>query len=200
MALFSFPSKASNKLNKMVNKAVFFDRDGVLNHLVERTEGSTAPWGINEFEFVDGAKEAVALVKKLGYHTFVVTNQPDVYDGMLPQSHLDLMSRLLYAWLRVDEVLVAYERGSVWYKPNNGMIETLVKKYDVDRGSSYIIGDRWKDIVAGKKSKLGAIFVGEEYTYPYEYKEHQPDYIVANVVDAAKLIYAIDAFMEPKYD
>jgi D-glycero-D-manno-heptose 1,7-bisphosphate phosphatase len=184
----------------MVNKAVFFDRDGVLNHLVERTEGSTAPWGINEFEFVDGAKEAVALVKKLGYHTFVVTNQPDVYDGMLPQSHLDLMSRLLYAWLRVDEVLVAYERGSVWYKPNNGMIETLVKKYDVDRGSSYIIGDRWKDIVAGKKSKLGAIFVGEEYTYPYEYKEHQPDYIVANVVDAAKLIYAIDAFMEPKYD
>jgi D-glycero-D-manno-heptose 1,7-bisphosphate phosphatase len=183
-----------------MNRAIFFDRDGVLNHLVERVDGFTAPWSIDEFEFVDGAKLAVDLVKKLGYHTFVVTNQPDVYDGMLQQSHLNLMSRLLASWLGIDEVVCAYERGSAWYKPNEGMIDTLVRKYKIDRGNSYIIGDSWKDIVAGHRSKLGTIFVGKEYTYPYEHKDIQPDYIVDNVLQAATLIDAIDDFMEPKYD
>ena len=184
----------------MVNKAVFFDRDGVLNHLVKHGEELTAPWDISEFRLIDGAKEAVDLIKVLGYNTFVVTNQPDVYDGKLEPAHLELMTRLLYAWMGIGEVLIAYERKSAWYKPNNGMIETLIKKHDIDRGSSYIIGDRWKDIVAGHKSKIGTIFIGKEYTCPSEHEDIQPDYIVEDVVDAAKLIYAIDAFMEPKYD
>lgn len=181
-------------------KAVFFDRDGVLNHLVKHGNEYTAPWNLSEFEFIEGAKTAVDLVKKLGYHTFVVTNQPDVYDGMLPQNHLDIMCRLLRSWLGVEEVLVAYERGSAWYKPNNGMLETLIKKYNIDRSSSYIIGDRWKDIVAGHKSKISTIFIGQEYIYPYEHKDIQPDYKVDNVLQAATLIDSIDDFMEPKYD
>lgn len=183
----------------MVNKAVFFDRDGVLNHLVKHGDEYTAPWNINEFQFVEGAKLAVDLIKSLGYTTFVVTNQPDIYDNKLPQNHLLLMNHLLTSWLGIDEVLVAYERRSAWYKPNNGMIETFIKKYNIDRGSSYIIGDRWKDIVAGHKSKLSTIYVGQTYTYPNEHEDKQPDYIVDNVSEAAKLIYAIDAFMEPKY-
>jgi len=184
----------------MVNKAVFFDRDGVLNHLVKHGAEYTAPWNINEFQFVDGAKHAVDLIKSLGYTTFVVTNQPDVYDGKLPAPHLQLMNRLLKSWLGIDEVLCAYERGSAWYKPNNGMIETLIKQYQIDRASSYIIGDRWKDIVAGNKSKLSTIFVGKTYIYPIEHKDKQPDYIVDNVLQAAILIDTVDDFLEPKYD
>jgi UDP-N-acetylmuramoyl-tripeptide--D-alanyl-D-alanine ligase len=199
MALYSFQSKFANQRNKMV-KAVFFDRDGVLNHLVEHGDQFTAPWDVSEFDLMPGAKAAVDLVKSNGYLAFVVTNQPDVLDGYLAQHHLNIMNRLLKAWLRVDDILIAYERGSAWYKPNNGMFETLIKSYNVDRNSSYIIGDRWKDIVPGHKSGLSTIFLGEEYHYPLEHKKIQPDYICENVLQACKLIVKIDEAMEPKYD
>ena len=195
MALYSFPSKSSNKQDKVVTKAVFFDRDGVLNHLVERANGEkTAPWNVNEFELINGSKMAVEIVKSLGYKALVVTNQPDVYDGYLPHSHLTIMSRMLVAWLRIDAILIAYERGSAWYKPNNGMIETFIKDQKIDRGSSYIVGDRWKDIVAGHKSKLNTIYIGNEYIFPHEYKDIQPDYIVENVLQAATLIAELDKY------
>ena len=194
MALHHFPSKFTNQQDKVVNanKAVFFDRDGVLNYLVDHNGTMTAPWDVSEFDLIPGAKMAVDIVKSLGYKAFVVTNQPDVYDGYLPANHLALMNRMLQAWLRIDEVYVAYERNSAWYKPNNGMIETLIKQYRLDRGSCYIIGDRWKDIVAGHKSKLNTIFVGYDYTYPLEFQHIQPDYIVDNVLQAATLIAEID--------
>ena len=102
------------------------------------------------------------------------------------------MSRMLKAWLRIDEVYIAYERGSAWYKPNNGMIETLIRMYKVDRSQSYIIGDRWKDIVPGHKSKLTTIFIGKEYTCPDEYKDIYPDYIVDNVLQACLLIEELE--------
>ena len=181
-------------------KAVFFDRDGVLNRLVEHGDEMTAPWDVNEFEIMPGAKAAVDLVKSNGYMAFIVTNQPDVFDGYLPQRHLDIMHRLLRAWLRVDDILVAYDRSGAWYKPKNGMFETLIKQYDLDRSSSYIVGDRWKDIVPGYKSGLNTIFIGEEYHYPLEYKQIQPDYICDNVLQACRLIVTLDEIMEPKYD
>lgn len=194
MALYRFPSKTSNQQNKVV-KAVFFDRDGVLNPLVERLDGSfTAPWDINEFRFIDAANIAVDIVKKVGYNTYVVTNQPDVHDGYLTRSDLDIMNRMVTKWLGIDEVVCAFQRNTDYYKPNNGMIESLIEKYNIDRGQSYIIGDRWKDIVAGHKSKLSTIFIGEEYTFPIEYKHIQPDYIVNNVLHACTLIVELSKY------
>lgn len=170
-------------------RAVFFDRDGVLNELVERKDGQkTAPWDIDEFKILDGAKEAVQLVKNNGYKTFVVTNQPDVKDGYLDKRHLDLMHKICMNWIGIDSVMYASDRESFLYKPNNGMIEYYINMFNIDRDKSFLIGDRWKDIVAGHKSKISTIFIGEDYTYPYEYRKIQPDYIVDNALQAAMLI------------
>lgn len=176
----------------MVRRAVFFDRDGVLNYLVKHGDERTAPWHIDEFRFIDGSKEAVQLIKSYDFITFVVTNQPDVYDGKLQNNHLVMMMRMCVNWLGIDDALVAYERNSAWYKPNNGMFETLIKKYKIDRDGSYVIGDRWKDIVAGHKSKLITIFVGDRYTTPEKYEHIYPDYIVDNVLQAATLIAELE--------
>lgn len=172
----------------MVSKAIFLDRDGVLNYLVDHHGEMTAPWHIDEFEIIDGAKEAVDIFKKMGYYTFVVTNQPDVNDGYLPLMHLNIMTKICQNYIGVDSVLCAHERGSAWYKPNNGMIETFIRDYNIDRGSSYIVGDRWKDIVAGHKSKLTTMFVGDRYISPDKYKNIQPDFTVDNVLHAAMII------------
>ena len=174
-------------------KAVFLDRDGVLNHLVYHAGEYTAPWAINEFELIDGAEEAIDLFKEKGYNVFVVTNQPDVLDEKLELDDLMHMNLMLES-IGVDRVLYALERGSAWYKPNNGMIQTICKEHKVDKLNSYIIGDSWKDIVAGHKSKLMTVFVGEKYTCPEKYEQIIPDYIVDNVLHAATLIAELEKY------
>lgn len=172
-------------------KAVFFDRDGVINELVNRDGELTAPWSIDEFKLIPGAEQAVEVVKHMGYNAFVVTNQPDVYDGILRP--LDLMRMMKQCInIGIDDGLYALERGSAWYKPNNGMLETLIKMYKVDRSQSYIIGDRWKDIVPGYKSKLTTIFIGQNYLSPAQYDYIYPDYIVDNVLQACLLIEELE--------
>jgi len=189
MALSGLSSKATNQRYEVVKKAIFFDRDGVLNHLVNHDGQMTAPWHIDEFRFIEGAADAVELANDMGYLSLVVTNQPDVYDGKLSIHHLKMMMKMCIQWLNAADALVAFERGSAWYKPNNGMLETLIRGYNIDRGQSYIIGDRWKDIVAGHKSKLTTIYVGPEpYSSPEKYQHIYPDHIASNVLEACFLI------------
>ena len=168
-------------------KTVFLDRDGVINHLIYHNGQYTAPWCFEEFELIGGVVEAIDLFKKSGYNIYVVTNQPDIYDGKLDPKDLARMHIYLKK-IGVDKILHALERGSAWYKPNNGMVEYFINKYKVDRSQSYMIGDTWKDIVAGHKSYLTTIFVGEEYVYPFEHKDKQPDFIVNSALEAATLI------------
>jgi D-glycero-D-manno-heptose 1,7-bisphosphate phosphatase len=179
----------------MVNKAIFFDRDGVLNELALHDGELTAPWSISEFQFKPNVKEAVDIVKQLGYNVYVVTNQPDVNDGKLANRDLQLMTRMLKSWLGVDEVMCAYNRKSKLYKPSNGMIEYFVKSKKLDRRECWIIGDRWKDIVAGRSSHLSTIYVGEKYETPSLYDDIQPDYIVPNVLQACLLIKEIEDYV-----
>ena len=175
----------------MVTKAIFLDRDGVINHLVERVDGRhTAPWNLDEFRFIDGIQEACKMFRDNGYTLFVVTNQPDVENGRGPLTYddLDTMHLMIKKWLRIENIHYSEDRGSDTYKPNNGMVEYFINKYKVDRSQSYMIGDTWKDIVAGHKSYLTTIFVGEEYVYPFEHKDKQPDFIVNSALEAATLI------------
>lgn len=161
-------------------KAVFFDRDGTLNHLVD----NRAPWTFGEFKFIDGATEAVKLVKDLGYLTFVVTNQPDVKDEKMTMGTLNEITKHLEMELEIDDIMIAFDRNSELYKPNTGMLEYLINKYDIDVESSFMIGDRWKDIMAGNRMDLITIFLGTYDKCLYT----MPNHAVDNVLDACKLI------------
>jgi histidinol-phosphate phosphatase family protein len=173
-------------------KAVFFDRDGVINDLVERADGNfTSPWTADEFRCKPYVKDAIDIVKKLGFMVFVVTNQPGVHDGVMDRSELEKINTMLKRWFSVDEIICAVDKTSNFYKPGNGMMEFLIKSYNIDRDGSYMIGDRWKDIVPGHKSKLTTIFVGTEYIYPFEYKNILPDYTATDILDACTIIMEI---------
>ena len=192
MALHRFPSQTSNQQDEVV-KAVFFDRDGVLNELVDRGDGiKTAPWNTSEFKILPNAKEAVDIVKKLGYKSYVVTNQPDMYDGHMSKESLDLMMKMIQHWLKIDSYFCAFDRSSKLYKPNSGMVEYFINLYSVSRKKSFMIGDHWKDIVCGYNSKLTTIFIGTEYSCPEEYKYIKPDHVVNNVLEACELIKELE--------
>ena len=173
-------------------KAIFLDRDGTLNELVKHGDEYTAPWSALEFRFLPGAKEAVDMLKSAGFKTYVVTNQPDMLDGKLPQHDLDMMNKMVKNWLGIDEVLCAMQRGANFYKPNTGMIDHLIRKNKVLPHKSYIIGDRWKDIVPGHICMLTTIFLGDVYTTPTEYEHIRPDYYAKDILDAARLIMEIE--------
>ena len=166
-------------------KAIFFDRDGVVNHLVKRNDGSlTSPWSLDEFKYISGIKTFANLVKILGYKRYVVTNQPGVSDNDMTLFDLLEISYKVKNDLCLDRILCSTDRKSNWYKPKNGMIEDIIKMDDIDRSHSFLIGDRWKDIMAGNRMDLVTIFLGTYDKCLYT----MPHYAVDNVLDACKLI------------
>ena len=175
-------------------KCIFWDRDGVINELVYHDGIYTAPWKAEEFKFTKNIKEAIVKVKNLGYMNFIVTNQPDVLDGNLKLKQLQIMHNMIQKWLGFDEILFEMNRNSMNYKPNNGMVEKLISKYDIDRNQSYLIGDRWKDIVCGYKSNLNTIFIGSKYKSPKEYNNIKPNHIVSSPLEASYLIEEISIY------
>lgn len=169
-------------------KTVFLDRDGVINHLVNHDGKMTAPWRVEEFTFIPGAIECIRTLKSFGKKLIVVTNQPDVLDGKMSQETFDIFQSILY-YVGIDDVYCAQERGTEYYKPNNGMIEHFIKKYNLNRDECVLIGDTWKDIVAGYKSNLKTIYCSyNDYKSPDEWVHVIPTYYVSNIMKATKLI------------
>lgn len=176
----------------MVNKCVFYDRDGIINDLVLHNNVLTAPWSLSEFKLKPNVKYSINLVKDLGFLTFVITNQPDVKDGLLKFEDLEEMHKIINVKYKFDEISYCLDRGSSFYKPNNMMVENLIHKYKVNRSKSFFIGDTWKDIVCGEKSKITTIFVGQKYTSPDNFKNIKPKYIVNDIISATNIIREID--------
>ena len=177
-------------------KAVFFDRDGTLNDIVTREDGTKgAPWNMKDFKIKPEALKACELLRYQGYGIFVVSNQPDLGKGLAWQTLRD-MNSMLKNYLKVNDILAAPERGSSYYKPNNGMIEDLIEKYEVDRKCSWMVGDSEKDIIAGSKSELKTIFIGSLYKKELDFSI-EPTYIKPDVWEAADEIVHRD-FKGPK--
>lgn len=174
-------------------KAVFIDRDGTINKPVTGRENPyhISPWYYSEFEYIDGVEEAIQILKRNGFTTHVVTNQPDINDGYTTQETLDVINQMMKRDLNVDTISCAMTRNENTYKPNNGMLEKIIKEFVVTRDRSWMIGDSWKDIVAGYRSNVKTIYLGKEYKCPDEYAHIQPDYIVDNLLEAARTIQYI---------
>jgi D-glycero-D-manno-heptose 1,7-bisphosphate phosphatase len=145
----------------LINKAVFLDRDGTVNHLVN----GHPPWSFNNFKLFSFSSKAIKLLKKIGFKVFIVSNQPDVVDGKMDIAELLKIDNKLYS-LGIDGVCNCLHRDSSKYKPGNKTIEDIINTYSVDRNSSYMVGDRDKDIIAGHKSGLKCLYVGPK-VYPF---------------------------------
>lgn len=182
----------------MGTKAILFDRDGVINPLVQREDGRlTSPWHKDELTYFPYVKETFAELKELGFVSFIVTNQPGIVDGDMTVEDLADINLMLYADLDVTRIDCATYKQSEYYKPENMMLEDIIETYNVDRFSSYMIGDRWKDIVPGNKSGLTTILVGEPNKYQYELQKQfgqnipsntTPNYYADNIREAWHLI------------
>lgn len=147
-----------------MNRAVFLDRDGVINKTIFKMGKPRAPYSMEEFAFIDGVEEAVKKLKADGFLTIIVTNQPDVARGWVGMDKVELVNNFVLKTLQVDEVKSCFhtnEDNCDCRKPRPGMILEAAKKFKIDLAQSFMVGDRLSDVEAGQRAGCTSILVGE---------------------------------------
>jgi len=171
-----------------MRKAVFLDRDGVINRASVRQGKPYPPANLEELEILPGVKDALVDLHNAGYFLVVVTNQPDVARGITPREVVEEINNTLVERLPIDEFRTCYHDsgdGCDCRKPLPGGLLSAAKANDIDLEKSYMVGDRWRDIEAGQNAGCKAIFLD------HGYKEKQPeslDYRVRTLEEAARII------------
>jgi D-glycero-D-manno-heptose 1,7-bisphosphate phosphatase len=171
-------------------KAVFLDRDGVINANLERNGRPVAPTRLAEFHILPGVEDAARRLKAAGFLLVVVTNQPDVANGLTPKATVEAMHAEVRNRLPVDDIAVCYHTdrdGCACRKPKPGMILNAAQKHGIDLAGSYLVGDRWRDVEAGRAAGCCTIFV--DYGYPQD-QPATPDKVVSSLAEAAEFILA----------
>ncbi len=153
----------------MKRKAVFVDSDGVINAAIVRDGKAYAPTTVAELEIPAEVKPALDRLKKEGFLLLCVTNKPDVARGLMTQANVDAIVAKLRQELPLDDVFMCLspDTSAPCYKPNPGLILEGAEKYDVDVKQSYMIGDRFRDVGAGKNAGCKkTIWINRHYNEP----------------------------------
>jgi len=154
-----------------MKKAIFLDRDGTIN--VEKDY----IYKSEDLVFEEGTIEALKTFKNLGYILIVVSNQSGIARGYFTEEDLNIFNNNMNEILKKNGVEITefyccphhpdgigeYKKVCECRKPNNKMIEDSIKKYNIDREKSYMIGDKTSDIGAGIKSNLKTVLVKTGY-------------------------------------
>jgi D-sedoheptulose 7-phosphate isomerase len=170
-------------------RAVFLDRDGVINRASIRDGKPFSPGTMEELEILPGVPEALRQLKSHGYKLLVVTNQPDVGRGKQSRQSLDAIHRDLLERFPLDDILVCCHTDDDrcdCRKPLPGMLIEAAKKHNIDLASSFMVGDRWRDIDAGYNAGCRTILI--DYGYSERSPEHLPDLRVGSLAEAADWI------------
>ena len=171
-----------------MRRAVFLDRDGVLNASVIRQGKPYPPDSLADLMVLPGVREALLTLRAAGYINIVVTNQPDVGAGKQRVEVVEAIHDRLRRELSLDDVKVCYhtdDQKCDCRKPNPGMLLEAARVHDIDLTQSFLVGDRWRDVAAGQAAGCGCFFVD------YEYQEQRPEkpYVaVKSLSEAAALI------------
>jgi D-glycero-D-manno-heptose 1,7-bisphosphate phosphatase len=169
--------------------AVFFDRDGVLNEAIIRNGKPHPPRDLSELVITRGALAALeALKREGGLLLVVVTNQPDVARGAISRADIDKINAQLSAILPLDAIEVCEHDDNAQCdcrKPKPGMILRAQEKFCVDLAGSFMVGDRWRDIEAGRRAGCRTVLIGDGYGEAFP---HPPNIKVSTLPQAVSWI------------
>jgi len=170
----------------MIKKAIFLDRDGIVNKSIVREGKPYSPKDLNEFEFAEDIEEIKNLEDD--FLIFIFTNQPEIARGKQSQENVEQIHKYICNMLPIKKIYTCPHdnlNNCDCRKPKSGMIFQAQKEFDLDLKNSWVIGDRWKDIDSGANAACRTIFV--DYNYD-EKLNCKPTYIVKSIIEAINII------------
>jgi len=174
-----------------LKRAVFLDRDGVLDRGVLREGRLHPPRAAEEVEVLPGVADACHALARAGLLLIGVTNQPDVARGTQTREEVERINGRLMRSLPLLEIRTCFHDdadGCACRKPRPGLLVQAARDHDIDLGRSFMVGDRWSDVAAGAAAGCLTFLI----TAPYNERERcAPDHEVADLPDAARRIVAM---------
>jgi D-glycero-D-manno-heptose 1,7-bisphosphate phosphatase len=170
-------------------RAVFLDRDGVINQAIVRDGKPYPPSGVGELKIVEGAAEALRGLKQAGFLLIVVTNQPDIARGTMDRAAMDVIHHALRETFPLDDFFVCAHDDSDrcdCRKPLPGLLLRAAETYDIDMPRSFMVGDRWRDVDAGASAGCATVWI--DYGYREKRSAAEPSITVDSIRAAAEWI------------
>jgi D-glycero-D-manno-heptose 1,7-bisphosphate phosphatase len=151
---------------RSAQRAVFLDRDGVLNEAIVRNGKPYPPRDLSELVIAHDARAALDELKRQGFLLIVVTNQPDIVRGKASRADVNKINGHLATMLPLDAIEVCDhddDNQCDCRKPKPGLILRARERLGVDLATSFMVGDRWRDIEAGQRAGCRTILIGNGY-------------------------------------
>ena len=170
--------------------AVFLDRDGVLTVPEFRDGRSYAPKRLEDFRCYPEAAACLGRLRDAGHVLVVVTNQPDVGNGLVPMAVVEAMHERLARELPIARIEVCPHRSAdacECRKPRPGMLLRAADALGLELTRSFMVGDRASDVEAGRRAGCRTLFLDRGYTEP---RPASPDATVASLSEATEWILA----------
>ncbi len=188
---------------KTASRAVFLDRDGIINEEVMTKN-------INDIKLLDKAPEALKILKEKGFKLIVITNQPIIARGLASEEEIKTLHNKInekihqLVGVKIDKfyfcphhpnaTIKKYRKNCNCRKPFPGMIQEAAKDFDLTLHDCWMIGDRITDIIAGKNAGCKTLIIESphnqdfiESSKPYD-KKTKPDYRASSLLDSLKFI------------
>jgi D-glycero-D-manno-heptose 1,7-bisphosphate phosphatase len=171
-----------------LKRAVFLDRDGVINKTIIRNGKPYSPSDMSQVEIIAGVNSALDKFRYLNFEIIVVTNQPNIARGIDHPNFLIEVHNYLKSKLSIENFYICLHDDSdncICRKPLPGLLMIASQELDINLSDSYMIGDRWKDIEAGQQAGCMCFFIN----YGYDEKQPEKPYTEVNsLLEAATVI------------
>ncbi len=177
-------------------RAVFLDRDGVINQAVVKAGKPYPPTSLDELVITPGAAEDLARLVALDFRLLVVTNQPDVARGSQSRAVVEAINARLREALPLDQIYTCFhdDRDECeCRKPRPGLIYQAAQEWQIDPAQSFLVGDRWKDIAAGQAAGCTTLLIEMGYAESQPATQAvTPDYRVNSLGEAVAIIVELE--------
>ena len=206
-------STSAGEIGLAKGRALFVDRDGVLNDLVynEDEKQVTSPFTASQLRVFPYVAPAIKAIKQLGFKVIVISNQPGVAKRQFTLAELDRMNSKIrkelskggtsldgeyYCMHHPEAILRKYREVCDCRKPKPGLLLRAAAENDVDLGASYFVGDALVDVEAGKRAGCKTILVGHMTAFLSRMMEREhatPDFMVPSLKEVPKLLRGLGA-------
>jgi D-glycero-D-manno-heptose 1,7-bisphosphate phosphatase len=191
-----------------MEKAIFLDRDGVVNEMVYYPEHGIldSPFVAAQFRLLPNVPEAIKKFRDAGFKVIIVSNQPGIAKGYLSEATFEEIRYKMHTALEAEGAgldgefyCLHHPRARVarlkvecdCRKPGPGLLLQAAEAMDIDLGSSWMVGDGLTDIEAGKRAGCRTVLIGKmkcELCHLMDETGARPDFVVADLLEAARIV------------